>query len=96
MIRLVYKPVSMLVSVVAGVLAGVIFKRVWKIAAGEDEAPAATDARRSWHEVLLAAALQGAVFALVKAAVERGAAEGTRKLTGVWPGDEVQPYGQET
>jgi hypothetical protein len=34
-----------------------------------------------------AAALQGATFALVKAAVDRGGAEGFRKLTGVWPGD---------
>lgn len=25
---------------------------------------------------------------LYKPAVDRGAAEGTRKLTGVWPGDE--------
>ena len=95
MIKLLHKPVSMLVSILGGVLAGVIFKRVWKITAGEDEAPRATDARRSWREVLVAAALQGAVFALVKAAVHRGAAEGTRKLTGVWPGDEGQPSGQE-
>ena len=69
MIKLLYKPVSMLVSVLGGVLAGAIFKRVWKTAAGEDEAPTATDAGRGWREVLLAAALQGAIFALVKAAV---------------------------
>jgi hypothetical protein len=34
--------------------------------------------------------VQGAIFAVVKAAVDRGAAEGTRKLTGVWPGNEDQ------
>jgi Protein of unknown function (DUF4235) len=88
MIKLIYKPVSMLVSVLGGILAGAIFKRVWKAAAGEDDAPAATEAGRSWREVLIAAALQGAIFAVVKAAVDRSAAEGTRKLTGVWPGDE--------
>jgi hypothetical protein len=96
MIKLVYKPVSMLVSVLGGVLAGVIFKRIWKITAREDDAPKATDAQRGWREVLLAATLQGAIFAVVKAAVDRGAAEGTRKLTGVWPGDEGQPSGKET
>jgi Protein of unknown function (DUF4235) len=95
MIRLLYRPVSMLVSVRGGVLAGAIFKRVWMFTAGEDDAPSATDARRSWREVMVAAALQGAVFALVKAAVDRGAAEGARKLTGVWPGDEGQPSGRE-
>ncbi len=88
MIKLLYKPVSMLVSVLGGVLAGAIFKRIWKLTAREDEAPKATDARRGWREVLLAAALQGAIFAVVKAAVDRSAAAGTRSLTGVWPGDE--------
>jgi len=91
MIKLLYKPVSMVVSVLSGMLAGAIFKRVWQLAAGAEEAPTATDVRYGWREVLTAAALQGAIFALVKAAVDRAAAEGTRKLTGVWPGDDSQP-----
>jgi hypothetical protein len=90
MIKILYKPVGMLVSVLGGLLAGAIFKRAWKIAAREDDAPKATDAQRSWREVLLAAALQGAIFAVVKAAVDRAAAEATRKLTGIWPGDNGQ------
>jgi hypothetical protein len=85
----------MLVSLVAGVLAGAIFKGVWKIAAHEDEAPKATDARRGWREVLVAAALQGAIFAMVTAVVDRGAAEGTGKLTGVWPGEDGQEGADE-
>jgi predicted metal-dependent enzyme (double-stranded beta helix superfamily) len=95
-IKLVYKPVGMLVSVLAGVLAGVIFKSVWKITAGQDDAPKAADARRGWREVLLAAALQGAIFAVVKAAVDRGAAEATRRLTGVWPGEQGEPAAAKT
>ena len=91
MIKLLYKPLGLVVSVLSGILAGAIFKRVWKAAAGEEEAPTATDVRRGWGEVLAAAALQGAIFALVKAAVDRAAAEGTRKLTGVWPGDDSEP-----
>jgi Protein of unknown function (DUF4235) len=87
MIKLLYKPVSILVSVLGGLLAGAIFKQIWKLAAREDDAPKATDARRGWHEILPAAAVQGAVYGLVKAAVDRGAAEGTHKVTGVWPGD---------
>jgi hypothetical protein len=38
--------------------------------------------------------VQGAIFAVVKAAVDRGAAEGTRRLTGIWPGDEGQQPGE--
>ena len=95
MIKLLYKPVGMLVSVLGGVIAGAIFKRVWKVAAREDDAPKATDAQRGWREILLAAALQGAIFGLVKAVIDRGAAEGTRKVTGVWPGESGEPSGKE-
>ena len=93
MIKLLYKPMGMLVSLLGGVLAGAIFKRIWKVAAGEDEAPQATDAQRSWWEVLLAAGLQGAIFAVVKAAADRGAATGVHKVTGVWPGEEGEQAG---
>ena len=93
--KLTYKPISLGASVLGGVIAGAIFKKVWQLAAGEDETPQATDAQRSWTEVLIAAALQGAVFAIVKAAVDRGAAEGTRKLTGTWPGDEDEQPARE-
>jgi predicted metal-dependent enzyme (double-stranded beta helix superfamily) len=99
MIKLVYKPVGLLVGLLGGILAGTIFKKVWKLAAGEDEAPQATDAHRGWGEVLLAATLQGAIFALVKAVVDRGAATGVRKVTGVWPADQSEPAdtaGQQT
>jgi hypothetical protein len=93
-IKLLYKPMGMLISVLGGMLAGAIFKKAWKMIAREDDAPKATDAQRGWPEILLAAALQGAIFAVVKAAVDRSAAEGTRKLTGVWPGDEDGRSGQ--
>ena len=56
----------------------------------------AASSPRAWREVLLAATLQGAIFAAVKAALDRGAAAGARQLTGVWPGDEGQQSGQET
>ncbi len=89
--KLLYKPVSMLVSVLSGLIARAVFKRVWKLAAGEDEAPKATDIRRGYPGVLLAAALQGAIFALVKAALDRATAQGTLKLTGFWPGVGNEP-----
>jgi hypothetical protein len=85
LIKIIYKPVSMVVSVLGGMLAGMICKRLWKLAAGEQEVPTATDAQQSWAVVLAAAAAEGAVFGLVKAATERGAATGVRMLTGVWP-----------
>jgi hypothetical protein len=85
--RILYKPISLAASLAGGALAGALFRRLWKLASGEDEAPKATDSDRGWAEILIAAGLQGAVFAIVRAAVDRGAPAGTRKLTGSWPGD---------
>lgn len=87
MSKLLYKAISMAVSVLGGIAAGAIFKRIWKLAAHEEEAPSATDARRGWSEVLIAAALQGALFAVVKAALDRSTATAARELTGTWPGE---------
>ncbi|WP_422397047.1 DUF4235 domain-containing protein [Streptomyces gobiensis] len=83
--KLLYKPLGMLFGVLGGMLAGVIFRRLWGLITGEDDAPEATDEERGWREVLPAAALQGAVFAAVKAAVDRGGATGVRRVTGRWP-----------
>jgi hypothetical protein len=88
MAKLVYRLLSMLVSVAGGIMASAIFKKVWKVAAGADEAPKATDASKGWPEILTAAALQGAIFAVVTSSVERLAAAGTRSLTGTRPGED--------
>ncbi|MEU9048307.1 MULTISPECIES: DUF4235 domain-containing protein [unclassified Kitasatospora] len=86
MVKILYKPLGLLFSVLGGVAAGALFKRLWALLGHQDDAPAATDQDRTWTEVLTAATLQGAVYALVKAAVDRGGAAGTRRLTGTWPG----------
>jgi len=83
--KIVYKPIGMAGSIVAGAAAGMIFNRVWRVAAGENRAPSATDERRGWTEILVAAAMQGAIFAVVRAAVDRAGATGVRRLTGKWP-----------
>jgi uncharacterized protein DUF4235 len=87
MVRVLYRLAAVLVSVLGGMLASVIFKRVWKLTAGEDETPRSTDSRRGWREVLAAGALQGAIGGVVTAAVDRAAAHGAAKVTGSWPGD---------
>ena len=95
MTKLLYKPVDLIAGMAGGLLAGLIFKRAWKLT-GRGDAPEPADERRGRGEILLAAILQGAIFALVKAAVDRGAAEGTRRLTGTWPGDEGQQPDEST
>jgi predicted metal-dependent enzyme (double-stranded beta helix superfamily) len=87
MARLFYKPFGLLFSVLGGIVAGAIFKRVWRVAADEEEAPQATDRRMGWGEVVAAAAAEGAVFAGVKALIDRAGAIGFERVTGAWPGD---------
>lgn len=84
--KIAYKPVGLVLGAASGMLAGVVFKQAWKLLGHDQDAPDATDEDRTWQEVLLAAALQGAIFALVKAAVDRSGAATTRRLTGTWPG----------
>ncbi len=85
--KFLYAPFGIVFGVIGGLIGGQIFKLVWKRIADEDDAPDARESEYSWGEVLPAAALQGAIFALVKAAVDRGGAKGFERLTGVWPGD---------
>ncbi|MFI5497070.1 DUF4235 domain-containing protein [Actinoplanes sp. NPDC051859] len=84
-LKIAYKPVGLLLGAGAGLVSGLIFKQVWKVAGHDDDAPNATDQDRGWPEVLLAATLQGAIFAVVKAAVDRAGAVGVQKATGRWP-----------
>ena len=86
MARLLYKPLGLIISVIGGLIAGTIFKRLWGAVAHEEEAPKATDARRGWGEIIAAATVEGAVFGGVKAAIDRAGATGFQRLTGAWPG----------
>ncbi|MDO0909557.1 DUF4235 domain-containing protein [Streptomyces sp. DT2A-34] len=84
--KIAYKPVGLALGAVSGMLAGAAFKQTWKMLGHEKDAPDATDEDRTWQEILTAATLQGAIFAGVKAAVDRAGATATRRLTGAWPG----------
>jgi uncharacterized protein DUF4235 len=83
--KVAFKPVGLLLGIGAGAIAGFVFKEVWKFASGDDDAPDAGDEDRGWGEIIAAAAIQGAIFATVKALVHRGGAVGVRKITGEWP-----------
>jgi hypothetical protein len=87
--KMLYRPVGLVGSIVAGVIAGQVFKQTWKHAAPGDQhdAPKALESEYTFREVLIAAAVQGAIFAVVKAAMSRGGARVFERWTGEWPGD---------
>jgi predicted metal-dependent enzyme (double-stranded beta helix superfamily) len=84
-LSLAYKPVGFALGWVSGALAGKAFQIAWKAIRNEDDAPDALDKDRGWGEVLLAAAVQGAIFAVVRSAADRAGAKAIERSTGVWP-----------
>ena len=80
-----YRPVGLLAGMGAGLLAGKVFDRAWMAITHQDDAPDPLDRNRGWGEVMLAAAIQGAIFAMVRTAVDRAGAYGVEKSTGSWP-----------
>lgn len=90
MIAVLYKPWSLLFGVLGGLLASRLFTALWT-AVTKQEVPEATARDTSWGALLPAAALEGAVYAGVKAAARRSSAQAFALTTGVWPGDEHTP-----
>ncbi len=80
--KAMYQSVSLASGIVGGVLAGAAFTWIWRAVSDEDEAPDPTALDRDIREVLIAGALQGVVFGLVKAALGRLTAKGYRRFTG--------------
>ncbi|SBT92521.1 Protein of unknown function [Streptomyces sp. DI166] len=87
---LAYKPLGFAIGWVGGTLAGLVFQTTWKALRHEDDAPDPLDQERGWGEILLASALQGAIFAVVRSAVNRTGAKAVERSTGVWPAGDVK------
>ncbi len=87
--KILYRPVGLVTSVLAGIAAGQVFKQAWKhgTPGADADAPKALESEYGLREILLAAAVQGAIFATVKALADRAGARLFQRWTGEWPGD---------
>lgn len=87
--KILYRPIGLLNGIISGAVAGVVFKQLWKRASPthRDDSPKSLESEYGLGEVLVATALQGPLFALVKALVDRGGARAFQRATGEWPGD---------
>ena len=84
---LIYKPIGILLGILAGLLGKKIFDFVWtKIA--DEEPPEATTQLASWPSVIGVAAVQGVIFRITRVVVDRYGAIGWSYLTGTWPGEK--------
>lgn len=78
--RIVYKPIGLTLGMIGGLVAGKAFSFVWKRVSGADETPQPLSDDYSTREVLLAATIQGALFGLIKTAIDRYGMKGVRRL----------------
>ena len=86
--KLLYRPVGLAGSLVGGLIAGAIFKQVWRRVSPGDkpDPPKPLETEYPFKEILLAAAIQGAIFSVVKTVIDRQGARLFEKATGEWPG----------
>lgn len=87
--KLLYRPVGLVSGMLGGLIASQVYRQVWKRVAHDDrdEAPHALSTDYPLKEILISSAIQGAVYALVKAIIDRGGARAFERMTGQWPGN---------
>lgn len=84
--KMLYRPLSIATSVAGGLLASALFNQIWKrIDDPNLKPPDPKDLERSGAKALSAAAMQGLIFGLVRAAVDRAGAKGYRALANESP-----------
>lgn len=86
--KILYRPIGLTSSVLGGLLASVIFKKVWqRVTPGDpSDPPKALQTEYPLKMILLAAIIQGAIYSLVKTIIDRGGARAFQRWSGEWPG----------
>ena len=84
---LIYKPIGLVLGIIAGLVGKRLFNVAWTKIDDEDP-PKGTTEYAPWVKILGAAALQGVIFKVVRVVVDRYGAIGWHYLTGFWPGEK--------
>jgi uncharacterized protein DUF4235 len=87
MAKLLFTPVSILAGLAAGAVSRKLFDQIWGLV-DEEEPPESKHREVPWVKMLVAAAIQGAIFRGVKAATDHYSRRAFARTTGTWPGEE--------
>jgi hypothetical protein len=86
--KLVFAPISIVAGLLAGMVGKKIFERLWGLV--DDEEPPRPEHREfSWPKLIGALLVEGAIFRLAKGLTDHGARRTFAKATGSWPGEEA-------
>lgn len=81
-----YKPLALASSIGGGLIAGKIFTEIWeRVNPAGTEPPDPEDLQSSTKEIFIAAAVQGLIVGVVRAALARGQAKGFAALANESP-----------
>jgi hypothetical protein len=86
-VKFLFLPFSILSGLLAGLIGKKLFNAIWG-AIDDEEPPDSKHPEISWQKLLVAAAVQGAIFRAVKEATDHGSRRAFMGLTGTWPGEE--------
>ena len=86
--KFLFLPISVLGGILAGLIGKKIFERLWELV-DDEEPPDAEHRDISYAKLALALVLEGAIFRLIRGFFDHGARHGFEKLTGAWPGEDA-------
>jgi Protein of unknown function (DUF4235) len=85
--KLAFLPISILGGILAGILARKGFDAIWgKV--DEEEPPRPEHREVRLAKLVIALAIEGAIFRVVKGLFDHGVRRGFARMTGTWPGEE--------
>ena len=86
--KFVFLPISILGGVLAGLIGKKIFERVWGLI-DDQEPPEAKHRDVEYAKLAGALLLEGAIFSFVRGFFDHAARRGFQRFTGSWPGEEA-------
>jgi Protein of unknown function (DUF4235) len=86
MSKLIFRPVSVVAGLLAGLIGKKLFQGLWRVL-DKEEPPKPEQRPVAIGMLALALAMEGALFRLVKGLAEHGSRHAFSQLTGFWPGE---------
>ena len=86
-VKILFIPISVVGGLIAGAVSRKVFDRIWALF-DEEEPPDSKHRDISWGRLILAGAVQGAIFRAVKEATDHASRRAFYRTTGTWPGEK--------
>jgi hypothetical protein len=84
---LVFKPVGIIVGLLAGIVGKKVFVLIWSVIDDED-APEPKHREIALGKLVIALLVEGAIFRALRGLADHGARHAFTRITGEWPGEE--------